>query len=58
MKWKEQLLTLTPYQPGKPIDAVKKEFGLRKIVKLASNENPFGSSPKVVSAIAKCSFIL
>ena len=53
MKWKEQLLTLTPYQPGKPIEAVKREFGLEKIVKLASNENPFGCSPKAWCCIAK-----
>lgn len=53
MKWKEQLLTLTPYQPGRPIEAVKREFGLEKIVKLASNENPFGSSPKAVNALQK-----
>lgn len=51
MKWKEQLLTLTPYEPGRPIESVKKEFGLEKIVKLASNENPFGSSPKAVAAL-------
>ncbi|WP_313798496.1 histidinol-phosphate transaminase [Cytobacillus sp.] len=51
MKWKEQLLQLTPYQPGKSIDEVKKQYGLNKIVKLASNENPFGCSVKVVEAL-------
>jgi histidinol-phosphate aminotransferase len=51
MRWKEQLLTLTPYQPGKSIDSVKREFNLDKIVKLASNENPFGCSPKALAAI-------
>jgi histidinol-phosphate aminotransferase len=51
MKIKEQLLGLTPYKPGKSIDSVKKEYGLEKIVKLASNENPFGSSPKVIHTI-------
>jgi histidinol-phosphate aminotransferase len=51
MRWKEQLLTLTPYQPGKSIDSVKKEFNLEKIVKLASNENPFGCSQKALAAI-------
>lgn len=51
MRWKEQLLSLTPYQPGKSIDAVKKQYNLDKIVKLASNENPFGCSPKVVSLL-------
>jgi histidinol-phosphate aminotransferase len=51
MKWKEQLLTLKPYKPGKSIDSVKREYHLSNIVKLASNENPFGSSQKVVSAL-------
>ncbi|WP_141433334.1 histidinol-phosphate transaminase [Bacillus sp. 03113] len=46
MKWKKQLLHLTAYQPGKSTDAVKKEYGLSDIVKLASNENPFGCSKK------------
>lgn len=51
MRWKQQLQTLTPYQPGKSIEAVKREFNLKKIVKLASNENPFGCSKKVLSAL-------
>ncbi|MBM6619854.1 histidinol-phosphate transaminase [Bacillus suaedaesalsae] len=50
---KQQLETLTPYQPGKPIEEVKAMYGLDKIVKLASNENPFGSSPQVQKAIQK-----
>jgi histidinol-phosphate aminotransferase len=32
--------TLTPYVPGKPIEEVRREFGLTDIIKLASNENP------------------
>ncbi|XJZ26041.1 histidinol-phosphate transaminase [Bacillota bacterium Lsc_1132] len=51
MRWKEQLLSLTPYQPGKSIEEVKKQFNLEKITKLASNENPFGCSKKVLHAI-------
>ncbi|WP_338470086.1 histidinol-phosphate transaminase [Niallia sp. XMNu-256] len=51
MQWKEQLLTLKPYQPGRPIESVKREYGLENIVKLASNENPFGASPKAVEAL-------
>ncbi|WP_203361897.1 histidinol-phosphate transaminase [Bacillus sp. REN10] len=47
MKWKEQIINLKAYQPGRSAEAVKKQFGLEKIVKLASNENPFGSSNKV-----------
>ena len=47
MKWKQQLFGMQAYKPGKPIEEVKKEFGLEEVIKLASNENPFGSSPKV-----------
>ncbi|GAE43483.1 biosynthetic aromatic amino acid aminotransferase beta [Mesobacillus boroniphilus JCM 21738] len=52
MRWKEQLLKLKPYQPGKSISEVKRQYGLSEIVKLASNENPFGSSEKVKNEIA------
>jgi len=52
MRWKEQLLKLKPYQPGKSISEVKRQYGLSEIVKLASNENPFGSSEKVQNEIA------
>ncbi len=45
--------TLTPYTPGKPIEEVQREFGLTDIVKLASNENPLGPSPKAVEAICR-----
>lgn len=53
MKWKQQLLGLKAYQPGRTIEEVKKQFNLNHIVKLASNENPFGSSPKVLEALKK-----
>jgi histidinol-phosphate aminotransferase len=42
---------MQPYLPGKPIDEVKRELGLDRIVKLASNENPFGPSPKAIAAV-------
>jgi len=42
---------LRPYVPGKPIDEVKREYGLDDIVKLASNENPLGVSPKAAAAM-------
>ena len=42
---------LTPYTPGKPIEEVQREFGLTDVVKLASNENPLGPSPRAVEAI-------
>ena len=42
---------IAPYQPGKPIDELKRELGLDDVVKLASNENPLGCSPKAKAAI-------
>ncbi|HHT62402.1 MAG TPA: histidinol-phosphate transaminase [Clostridia bacterium] len=42
---------LRPYVPGKPAEEVKKEYGLTEIVKLASNENPIGTSQKAIEAI-------
>jgi histidinol-phosphate aminotransferase len=42
---------LTPYQPGKPISELERELGVTNIVKLASNENPLGPSPKALQAI-------
>jgi histidinol-phosphate aminotransferase len=44
---------LVPYQPGKPIAEVKREFGLTDVVKLASNENPLGPSPLALRAAQK-----
>ncbi len=41
---------LTPYQPGKPICELERELGIAGIVKLASNENPLGPSPKALQA--------
>src|SRR5258708_16160617 len=46
---------IAPYQPGKPIPELAREMGLdeKKIIKLASNENPLGVSPKAKAAIKK-----
>lgn len=48
-----QLKDLVAYEPGKPIEEVARERGLRpeQIIKLASNENPLGPSPKALAAI-------
>lgn len=43
---------LHPYQAGKPIEELERELGIKDIVKLASNENPLGISPKVKAALA------
>lgn len=44
---------IAPYQPGKPISELARELGLREdgIIKLASNENPLGASPKAIAAM-------
>jgi len=42
---------LKPYIAGKPIEETQREYGLKKVIKLASNENPLGPSPKAVKAM-------
>lgn len=42
---------IAPYQPGKPIAELERELGISGIVKLASNENPLGTSPAAVAAM-------
>ncbi|MBU1048166.1 MAG: aminotransferase class I/II-fold pyridoxal phosphate-dependent enzyme, partial [Candidatus Omnitrophica bacterium] len=44
---------ILPYPPGKPIEEVKRELGLNEVIKLASNENALGPSPKAIEAIKK-----
>lgn len=51
MKWKQALQQMKPYKPGRSIEDAQKEYQLQSIVKLASNENPYGSSPKVEQLI-------
>jgi histidinol-phosphate aminotransferase len=51
MQPKQSIVHLPVYQPGKPIEEVKRELGLKEVIKLASNENPFGCSPKAKEAI-------
>ena len=48
---RENVLAMTPYSPGKPIEEVKRELGLERVIKLASNENPLGPSPRAVAAV-------
>lgn len=51
MQPKSNIVHLPVYQPGKPIEDVKRELGLSEVIKLASNENPYGSSEKAKQAI-------
>ncbi|HEX3879721.1 MAG TPA: histidinol-phosphate transaminase [Bryobacteraceae bacterium] len=43
--------SLRPYEAGRSIESVRREYGLSRIVKLASNENPLGPSPKAIQAM-------
>jgi histidinol-phosphate aminotransferase len=42
---------LQPYQPGKPVEDVQRELGLERVIKLASNEGPFGPLPAALEAM-------
>jgi histidinol-phosphate aminotransferase len=44
--------SLRAYEPGRSIEEVQREYGLKKVVKLASNENPLGPSPRAIEAMA------
>jgi histidinol-phosphate aminotransferase len=44
---------LSPYQPGKPVEELERELGISNIIKLASNENPLGPSPRVTSELKR-----
>lgn len=51
MQPKSNIVHLPVYQPGKPIEDVKRELGLNEVIKLASNENPSGCSERAKAAI-------
>lgn len=47
------IASLTPYVPGKPVEELERELGIPRAIKLASNENPRGPSPKAIAALAE-----
>jgi len=49
----ENIKSITPYVPGKPLEELERELGISGSIKLASNENPLGPSPKAVAAVKK-----
>jgi histidinol-phosphate aminotransferase len=51
--FKPAVRDLVPYEPGKPVEEVQRELGLERVVKLASNEGPFGPFPAALEAIAR-----
>ncbi|QGP92400.1 Histidinol-phosphate aminotransferase [Neomoorella glycerini] len=52
---REAILAIKPYVPGKPIEEVQRELGVKDVIKLASNENPLGPSPDAVQALREAS---
>src|SRR5690242_404725 len=51
LKVHSDIASLSPYVPGKPIEELQRELGLSRVVKLASNENPLGPSPKALAVL-------
>ncbi len=52
------IASLTPYVPGKPVEELERELGIPKAIKLASNENPLGPSPKALAVLAEATATL
>ena len=51
--FRRSLADLVPYEPGKPVEEVQRELGLERVVKLASNEGPYGPFPAAREALAR-----
>ena len=51
--YKDDINQIVPYEPGKPIEEVEREYGLSRVIKLASNENPLGPSRKAIRAVRR-----
>ncbi|MCX7913008.1 MAG: histidinol-phosphate transaminase [Thermodesulfovibrionales bacterium] len=51
LKSLDYVSTIKPYVPGKPIEELERELGIKECIKLASNENPLGPSPKALEGI-------
>ncbi|MDO8948419.1 MAG: histidinol-phosphate transaminase [Desulfocapsaceae bacterium] len=47
----DNIASIIPYPPGKPLEELEREYGVRDSIKMASNENPWGPSPKAIQAI-------
>lgn len=50
---RQVIFDIKPYVPGKPVEEVERELGITNIIKMASNENPFGPSPKALEAMKR-----
>ena len=53
LKVHPDIASLVPYVPGKPIEELQRELGLPRAIKLASNENPIGPSPKALAVLGE-----
>lgn len=53
LRFPKNISEIVPYPPGKPLDELEREYGITGSIKLASNENPWGPSPKAVKAISE-----
>ncbi len=53
LKVHPDIASLSPYVPGKPIEELQRELGLARVIKLASNENSLGPSPKALAALSE-----
>ncbi len=53
LKTPDNISSIVPYPPGKPLSELEREYGVTDSIKLASNENPWGPSPGAVAAIQK-----
>src|ERR671935_2485112 len=51
--FKPAVRDIVPYEPGKPVEEVQRELGLERVVKLASNEGPFGPFPQALEALER-----
>jgi histidinol-phosphate aminotransferase len=51
--FKPAVRDIVPYEPGKPVEEVQRELGLDRVIKLASNEGPFGPFPEALDALAE-----
>src|SRR5438093_8155506 len=51
--FKPAVQDLVPYEPGKPVEEVQRELGLERVIKLASNEGPFGPFPAALEALER-----
>ncbi len=51
--FKPAVRDLVPYEPGKPVEEVQRELGLERVVKLASNEGPYGPFPEALEALTR-----